>query len=361
MRILSFYLRLKISDYTGENLLMTWHKFLKLLTACALTALVCAGCDVSPPVSCSVTEALNHIRYLSETIGPRTTGSEKEQAAREYIREQLESLGYSVAIQEFSFESGSVSRTSANVIAKKPGASEKVLFIGGHYDSVAVGRGACDNGSGTSLLLALAERLRHVVLPYTVCFIAFGAEEEGMFGSQHYVEQLTDADIDAAIGMINLDTVVAGDYLYVYGGAGDAGWMREQALDAAAALGITFRTNPGLNPDYPAGTAGDWSDHAPFRQKGIPYAYFEATNWDIGELDGYMQTVEYGEIYHTDMDTLTFIESAFPGRIEQQLTDTLKVLIRFLRTIKAPENETRMPVRVRLMTRDGRELSRIKP
>ena len=341
--------------------MMPCHKFLQLLTACALAALVCAGCDASPPVSHSVTEALNHILYLSETIGPRTTGSENEHAAREYIREQLEALGYSVAIQEFSFESDNASLTSANVVAKKPGASEKVLFIGGHYDSVAVGRGACDNGSGIGLLLALAARLRHAVLPYTVCFIAFGAEEDGLFGSQHYVEQLTDADIDAAIGMINLDTVAAGDYLYVYGGAGDAGWMREQALDAAAALGITFKTNPGLNPDYPAGTAGDWSDHAPFRQKGIPYAYFEATNWDIGKLDGYTQTAEYGELYHTDKDDLTFIENAFPGRVEQQLTDTLKVLVRLLHTIKAPETETRIPARVRLTTRDGRELSRIKP
>ena len=340
---------------------MTCHKCAHLLIAFALAAFAGVGCDARRPVSDSAKEALEHIRYLSETIGPRTTGSENEKAARDYIQEQLASLGYSVAIQEFSFESNGRYPASANIVAEKPGASHKVLFVGGHYDSVDVGKGACDNGSGIGLLLALAARVRAAALPYTVRFIAFGAEEDGLIGSQQYVSQLSDADIDDSIGMINLDTVAGGDFLYVYGGDEDGGWMRKQARATAAGLGITLKTNPGLNPEYPAGTAGDWSDHAPFRQKGIPYAYFEATNWNIGELDGSEQSAAYGEIIHSDMDTLAFIEQAFPGRIERQLTDTLDVLDSFLRTVEAPENVARVPARVRFITRDGRELAAIKP
>jgi hypothetical protein len=79
----------------------------------------------------------------------------------------------------------------------------------------------------------------------------------------------------------------------------------------------------GLNPEYPAGTTGDFSDNAPFRQAGVPYAYFEATNWELGAKDGYTQVDpkfgKNGEIWHTQDDTLDYIEKTFPGRMDAHL------------------------------------------
>jgi alkaline phosphatase isozyme conversion protein len=92
--------------------------------------------------------------------------------------------------------------------------------------------------------------------------------------------------------MINLDSLLAGDKIYVYGSADEGGWIRDLSLDIAKQRKIPLETNPGINPEYPKGTTGDWSDHAPFQAAGIPIGYFEATNWEIGELDGYTQTVE---------------------------------------------------------------------
>lgn len=56
----------------------------------------------TPPVS-SGQRALQHVRYLAETIGSRPAGSPQERAAADYIEAQFRSYGLSVARQGFSF------------------------------------------------------------------------------------------------------------------------------------------------------------------------------------------------------------------------------------------------------------------
>jgi hypothetical protein len=48
--------------------------------------------------------ALAHVRHLAEEIGPRTAGTAGELAARDYIRETLESYGYDVTVEPFAFD-----------------------------------------------------------------------------------------------------------------------------------------------------------------------------------------------------------------------------------------------------------------
>ena len=83
----------------------------------------------------------------------------------------------------------------------------------------------------------------------------------------YYANNMSTEEIHNTIGMINLDSLLAGDNIYVYGGAGEDGWICDLALDIANKKKIPLETNPGINPDYPEGTTGDWSDHAPSRQK----------------------------------------------------------------------------------------------
>ena len=85
--------------------------------------------------------------------------------------------------------------------------------------------------------------------------------------------------------------------------------------------------------DYPAGTTGLWSDHAPFVEQGIPFGYFEATNWELGDLDGYTQTELDGEIWHTEKDTISYIEENYPGRMKDHLSTFSKVLSDLLRSV----------------------------
>jgi aminopeptidase YwaD len=48
--------------------------------------------------------AYEHVRQLTEVIGPRVAGTSGEIAARDYIKTTLESFGYDVTVQEFPFD-----------------------------------------------------------------------------------------------------------------------------------------------------------------------------------------------------------------------------------------------------------------
>lgn len=263
--------------------------------------------------------AYNQVKYLSEHIGSRVAGTATEKTASQYLANQLKSLGLQPTIQNFTYTRKDITYQSQNVIATKKGKSKKELIIGAHYDSVSVGKGADDNGSSIGVVLETIQALAKKKTPYTLKIVFFGSEEAGLQGSKYYVSQMSEAEKKNTVAMINLDSLIAGDYMYVYGDQGEQGKLRDLALKIAKKRKIPMTTNPGLNPDYPAGTTGDWSDHAPFKAAGIPYAYFEATNWEIGDLDGYTQTVKHGEIWHTENDNLTFLEKEFPGRVKEHL------------------------------------------
>lgn len=56
-----------------------------------------------------------------------------------------------------------------------------------------------------------------------------------------------------------------------------------------------------------------------FAKNGIPYLYLEATNWPLGDKDGYVNSAKCGEIWHSRKDTISHIEQRLPGRVEAQL------------------------------------------
>lgn len=270
--------------------------------------------------------AAEHMKYLAYEIGPRVAATSNERLAEEYIQSQFERIGFDTEIQDFSYVRRGVTYQSSNVIAYKPGKSSKQVIVGAHYDSVSAGLGVDDNASGVGVMLEVAEVLKNIKTPYSIVFIAFGAEEVGLQGSNYYASNMTDEEIDNTVGMINLDSLAVGDKMYVYGGPGEDGFIREQALNIVKKKKLNVETSPGLNPDFPAGTTGDWSDHAPFKNIGIPIGYLEATNWEIGDLDGYTQTEKHGGVWHTKNDTLEFIEREFPGRIHEHLS-TFSILL----------------------------------
>jgi len=275
--------------------------------------------------------AFEHMTYLAYDIGPRVAGSENERIAEQYIKNQFERMGFETTVQEFEVTRRGVTTESSNVIAYKLGKSSKEIIVGAHYDSVSVGRGVDDNGSGVGVLLEVAEVLKHIKTPYSIKFVTFGAEEVGLQGSSYYARNMSAEEIENTVAMINLDSLAAGDKMYVYGSPGDDGFIREQALNIIEKKKLNVETNPGINPAYPIGTTGDWSDHAPFHALGIPYGYLEATNWELGDRDGYTQTEKHGGIWHTPNDNLEFLEREFPGRTKEHLTTFSTLLIDLLK------------------------------
>ena len=78
--------------------------------------------------------------------------------------------------------------------------------------------GANDNASGVAALLGAAEAIsKSPVKPRrSVLFICFGAEEQGVAGSKYFVEHPT-IPLKQIIGLINMDSVGAGDKLAARG------------------------------------------------------------------------------------------------------------------------------------------------
>ena len=251
--------------------------------------------------------AYAHVYNLSEGIGPRVAGTEAEHEAALYIKQAFEDLGYETELQPFTYQRYGTTYSSQNVIATKPGRSSETIVVGAHYDSVSRGKGAGDNASGVGVMLEAAALLKSYPTWATVVFIAFGAEEVGLRGSNFYVSQLSDEEIANTIAMINMDMVGIGDYLNVYSGSNNGPtWVREMAMDIARNQGIDIHTT---GPDTWNGATGDWSDHVAFRLAGIPIAYFEYWNWYAlpGNMDG-IEIAGVGNIYHTNNDTIAMVK-----------------------------------------------------
>ena len=268
--------------------------------------------------------AYQHVSYISEVIGARVAGSLEERQTRDYIADQLLAMGYDVEIQPFTATNWQgIEYSSANVIATKPGKIDQTVLIGAHYDSVSqrtcddtgdVSTGAGDNASGVGVMLEVAEVLSHYRTKGNIKFIAFGAEEAGLVGSQYYADQMTDDEIKNTVTMINLDSVGVGDHFNVYAGIDNPGWARDLALNIGLRMGHDIRTSPGKpSCDFLKwGEAGDWSDHVAFKELGIPIAYFEMMNWEIEPCEG-EETAEYGWIMHTCMDNMSMVN---PEKLE---------------------------------------------
>ncbi len=204
-----------------------------------------------------------------------------------------------------------------NVVARLPGrgrlASEAVL-IGGHYDHLGVRapvkgdsiyNGAEDNASGTAAVLTAAEAfVRSRTQPLrSILFMAFGAEESGLLGSQAYAERPT-------LPIRNLAAVLNMDVMNLYGRTRDISAL---GVDQST-LGATFTTAAaaqGLRVTVDSGSLirGSFfrSDHFAFARKGVPALSLESGHEFVDRPAGWgeQQQEDYGaNRYHQPQDEL---------------------------------------------------------
>ena len=161
-------------------------------------------------------------------------------------------------------------RDSRNVIAEKPGTDPRggVVVLGGHYDTVADVPAANDNGSGIATLVAIAREVADETYPFTLRFIAFGSEELGLFGSRFYVDSLGAAELEDLIAMLNFDALGTGDIAAVLGDP--------TLIDTVVSYG---RGNEIAVERRLSLEAGSSSDHATFRDAGVPVVFFLADDF----------------------------------------------------------------------------------
>ena len=273
--------------------------------------------------------------------------------AEEWLKAQIVTMGYEYMAQPFTMTSadGVTPCYGENLIFSKQGASDRVIVVGAHYDCVEQTFGTDDNASGVGVLLELASIYSTKESPYTIRFVLFSAEEPGCLGSQYYVDNLSQEERDRIACMINIDTIAAGDNMYLYGGTvDDSGsivqdWAVYQAQSAADLLGLDMSFHPDVNDSFPTPTKATASDQMPFANAGIPYIYCEASNWNGEPYTNFYQTsnsaVNGGTIMHkAEYDNLTFIENTFGARAYEHLQAYAKLLDYLLENMKEGEYAT---------------------
>ena len=155
-----------------------------------------------------------------EGFGTRNTFSDTQRddfgigATRRWIFNEFERVGggrLQVEFQDYPLNFQGLSNTQRNVIATLPGTGSHpgVFVLMANYDTRAIdwldgssrSPGADDNGSGVANLLEVARLLSSRTWNQTIIFAALTAEEQGTFGSRHFVQDaiLDGMTIDAAI------------------------------------------------------------------------------------------------------------------------------------------------------------------
>jgi Zn-dependent M28 family amino/carboxypeptidase len=204
-----------------------------------------------------------------------------------------------------------------NVVGRLPGrgrlAAEAVL-LGGHYDHLGVRapvdgdsiyNGAEDNASGTAAVITAAEAfVRSGVQPQrSILFMAFGAEESGLLGSQAFATRPT-------LPLKQLAAVLNMDVMNLYGGTSDIAALGTDQSSlgkvfaaAAAAEGLRVTVDSGSL------IRGSFfrSDHFPFARTGVPALSLESGQDFVGKPAGWgeKQQAEYTEKrYHQPQDEL---------------------------------------------------------
>jgi Zn-dependent M28 family amino/carboxypeptidase len=120
---------------------------------------------------------VDHVRYLSETLGDRSVFCPQSlKAAEDYVREHFRGLGLAPERQSFIYQRQEV----ANIMAGRREPSGYYI-LGAHFDTVAGTPGADDNASGVAVLLETARLAVSLSPPRPWVFVGFTTEEPPAF------------------------------------------------------------------------------------------------------------------------------------------------------------------------------------
>lgn len=203
----------------------------------------------------------NYQSYLT-----RYSNTDGFDTACAWSQDRFEAVGLDVVVQPFPMSGYSCQ----NVIATQTGTvyPNRYWVICGHLDSTSPNPsynapGADDNASGSAAVVEAARIMSQYQFEYTVKYMLFGGEEQGLYGSDYYATQAAAAG-DSIMGVVNMDMIF-------YGPAGnDIAWLHYNT--ASAGLGVAFQAIsdtyvPALTMEVATNPSGS-SDHASFWYSG---------------------------------------------------------------------------------------------
>ncbi len=245
------------------------------------------------PTECHVRDRLRrHVRELAVHIGERHLwrGTSLADSAT-YLDGVLQDLGYVPERQRFVTRGVEVANVEAELSGSS--ASEEVIVVGAHYDSVVGTVGANDNASGVAAMLELARLFAGSRLARTIRFVGFANEEPPFFltadmGSRRYARRCRTRG-DRVVAMLSLETLGcysdrsgSQSYPFPFGllyprtgnFVGFVGNLRSRTLVRSCVRAFRtatrFPSEGVAAPGYLPGIF--WSDHWAFWREGYPAA-----------------------------------------------------------------------------------------
>jgi Zn-dependent M28 family amino/carboxypeptidase len=185
----------------------------------------------------------------------------------------LTGLGYEARLVPVPFRDGN----TVNVVADKKSASpgrdddQRLVHVVAHLDSVntaggpdASAPGADDNASGAAGVLEIARVLSTARCAHDLRLVLFGGEEQGMFGSRQYVEEMGAAGRARTAAVVNMDMIARlnAEPRSVLLEGDEVSQPLIDSLAGAAAAHTDLAVFTSLDPFA--------SDHVPFIEAGMP-------------------------------------------------------------------------------------------
>ncbi|MGC5022523.1 M28 family peptidase [Micromonospora sp. DT47] len=259
----------------------------------------------------SVTNVQAHLTQLNTIAtnngGTRRAGSAGYTASVSYLRTKLQAAGYTVTEQYCS----NCTYPSNNLIAEWPnGPADQVVMFGAHLDSVSAGPGINDNGSGSATLLenALVLAQQNPTMTKRVRFAWWTDEEQGLNGSEFYVNSLSATQKSYIKSYHNFDMV----------GSPNGGYFINRITSTTAAPLKAYWDSLSLQPEENVEGQGRSDDYS-FQQGGIPTSGYAAgasarkTSTQAAKWGG-TAGAAYDGCYHRSCDTTSNINATVLNR-----------------------------------------------
>lgn len=296
-------------------------KFLRLTVLLALAASLVAACSKSSPVKADAdsensaapsttaqapaarvtpagplpqVDGTRAFQYAKEAtaFGPRWVGNAAHQKLEAYLRSHLKSD----PLEEDSFtaQTPAGALPMRNFIAKFPGKKDGIIVMATHYDTLykrADFVGANDGGSGTGLLLAMADVLRGKVRDgYSIWLVWLDGEEairqwtndDSVYGSRHLAQKWQQDGTIKKVKAFLLADMIGDAGLDVQRDDNSTPWLEDLVYEAAKQYGYQSFF-------FQETTAVD-DDHRPFREAGVPVA--DIIDFDYGYDNAFWHSKE---------------------------------------------------------------------
>lgn len=257
---------------------------------------------------------MEYVTDASNGMFHRVTSHPQLEKGARYFRDEFSSFGLEAEIVRYWYPTGDNPVRKAigvfiwNVVAYHWGENTKEwIVIGGHYDmSWETVEGAYDNTGGSNLVVEIARGISNFKTNKTIVFGLWAGEEEGLFGSQKFVDTIPeDVTVKTYLNfdMAGINYPAPFDLRAIIGPDEDPDVIEREAL-----IKCTNQTAHDIL-NYPRVTGVNvveeshrGSDHYRFEEIGVPIVFFYGAS-----------SSEY-DAYHSPDDTLEEMERVAGGK-----------------------------------------------